>query len=496
MTERAAGDQWVLLPGTGLRIGDGDGDASGDLRALFASLAAPGHTHELAQGPGNLRVRLVDSIGPEGAKLIEGPVEAILALRRLHPGARVVPVRYYTPAVAPRPVATPPEGLARAPGSAIKLRVVSAKAGTAVVGAFVIAFVDFSTKSGDQGVTDAKGEVALALGRQSIQLDRIYVYPVDAHWSLMTPGFTAANGARLAVLPLDLAAPDGLRHSYGNAGEGDGAGVTVAVIDTGVGPHPDLVVSGGANTVTGEKPSDYGDNGQHHGTHVAGIVAARGMPPHGVRGVAPGVDLRSYRVFAKGSGSATNFAIAKAVDTAVADGCDLLNMSLGGGHPDDVIKAAVDAARGGGSLCIIAAGNGDRAPVAFPASDAMALAVSALGRVGTFPPTSSEADDVAGPHGTDPEDFIASFSNVGPEIDLTGPGVGIMSTVPGGYAEISGTSMACPAATGRAARALVGSPALTAKRDAARSDAFVATILAAARPRGFPPELEGHGQLP
>jgi len=108
-----------------------------------------------------------------------------------------------------------------------------------------------------------------------------------------------------------------------------GKGVTVGVIDSGVATnHPDLSVAGGQNTVPGEKPGDFGDNGtEGHGTHVAGIIAARGA----LKGVAPGVTLRSYRVFAKGGDNASNFAIAKAIDAGVADGCDLLNMSLGGG---------------------------------------------------------------------------------------------------------------------------------------------------------------------
>ncbi len=167
-------------------------------------------------------------------------------------------------------------------------------------------------------------------------------------------------------------------------------------------------------------------------------------------------------------------------------------MSLGGGSPDPVLKAAVDDARVGGSLCIIAAGNGSRAPVSFPASEDMALAVSAMGRKGTFPTSSAEADTVAAPYGSDKLNFIADFSNVGPQVDLVGPGVGIMSTVPGGYEEISGTSMACPAVTGASARAL-SATTLKMKRNAARSDAIVAAILATAKTLGFGPTFEGHG---
>ncbi|MBA3268576.1 MAG: S8 family serine peptidase, partial [Acidimicrobiia bacterium] len=144
-------------------------------------------------------------------------------------------------------------------------------------------------------------------------------------------------------------------------------------------------------------------------------------------------------------------------------------------------------------LCIIAAGNDSRAPVSFPATVDRALAVSALGRKGTFPTSSAEMDNVAAPYGTDRKNFVAEFSNVGPEIDLIGPGVGIISTVPENtYAEISGTSMACPAVTGMAARALDPS-VLAMKRDTARSEAMAKAILGSARSLGFDPPFEGHG---
>jgi subtilisin len=319
------------------------------------------------------------------------------------------------------------------------------------------------------------------------------VYPLDSHWSIIKKKLAVKAGATVVLNPLDLGYADGLRHFYGNAADGVGSGVTVGVVDTGVAPHPDLVIAGGVNTVPGENRNDFGDNGKGHGTHVAGIIAARGNPPSGLRGVAPGVGLRAYRVFAKGSGQASSFAIAKAIDAAIADKCDLINMSLGGGGVDPVIKAAVDDARAAGSLCIIASGNNDRGPVSFPATEGMALAVSAIGRKGTFPTSAAAADEVAAPFGADKNDFVAAFSNIGPEVDLTGPGVGIMSTWPGSYAEISGTSMACPAATGAAARAIAGTPVIKMKRNVKRSDAIVKAVLGSAKTLGFGPTFEGLG---
>jgi len=297
--------------------------------------------------------------------------------------------------------------------------------------------------------------------------------------------------------PIDLSYTDELRFIYPGVSLASGANVSVGVVDTGIASHPDLTIAGGQNTVVGESPSDFGDNGEGHGTHVAGIIAAHGTPPKGIRGVAPAVRLFSFRVFGKGAPGASNFAIAKGIDAAVQSGCDLINMSLGGGPSDEATQSAIADARNAGSVVLVASGNDDRAPVSFPASDPLSIAVSAIGRKGTYPPDSVEVGDVMAPFATsDPKYYITSFSNVGPEIDLTGPGDGIISTFPGGYAVLDGTSMATPAATGAAARLLSTRPDLLAMpRDAARSDSIAKFLLQSAKQLGLGVTFEGRGLL-
>ncbi len=491
MTKASETEQFVLLPARGLRAASST--TSPEALAFLRGAEATRGSGSVAIEGQQVQMKVVDSIGADGAKLVELSGTSVLAVRSLLPSLRLVPLRWYTPATAPIMQVENKTARASAKAPTITLQVVSKNGGTPVVGAIVVALVDVKNSLGAQGVTDSKGRVKLALGASSVKLQGLYVYPEDAHWTLRKRNFTVSNATKVTLLPLDLGFTDGLRHFYGNAALTVGRGVTVGVLDTGIANHPDLVVSGGANTVTGEDPKDFGDNGVGgHGTHVAGIVAARGTAPEGVRGVAPGVKLRSYRVFARNSRSASSFAIAKAIDQAVTDKCDLLNMSLGGGPHDQVLMAAIDDARAAGSLCIVAAGNGGRDPVSFPAVVGSAVAVSAMGRKGTFPTSAAETEDVAAPYGTDKKNFVAAFSNIGPEIDLTGPGVGIISTVPAGHTEISGTSMACPAVTGAAARAL--SPTLLKKRrNAARTDGIVKALLATAKPLGFGPTFEGHG---
>ncbi|MCW3052077.1 MAG: peptidase in kexin sedolisin [Chthonomonadales bacterium] len=380
----------------------------------------------------------------------------------------------------------------------IKVKVVDKRTGAAIPNATVVAFTNFAARAGAQGVTNSQGMVSLSLGSSSPQFDRFYVYPKLGYWPVLLQNVTFSTGMKVKLPPIDLSFQDSLRFFYGESQLGQGAGVTVGVVDTGIAPHDDLVIAGGFNAVSGEDPTEFGDNGEGHGTHVGGIIAARGTLPTGIRGLAPGVTLRSYRVFGAGQPGASNFTIAKAIDQAVQDGCDLLNLSLGGGPPDPVLQTAIHDARQGGCVVLCAAGNDDRSPVSFPGSDPLSVAVSALGRKGTVPAEAEEVGNIQfPPNGTDPKNYIASFSNVGPELSLTAPGDGIISTFPGGYAVLDGTSMACPAATGMAAQLLSSNAALLEMpRDVNRSEALVTKLLQTATSLGFGPEFEGHGMLP
>jgi subtilisin len=424
-----------------------------------------------------------------------------------------MPLVYYEPAVFRREVLSAPTSAstrasikkmagkkmakAAAPGG-VTVTVTSATNGKAVRGAMVVAFTNFAARAGAQGTTNAKGQVALALGGSTKKIERVYVYPKSAYWPSMQKDLTIKALSKLTLQPIDTAFVDCVRYFYAGGDLNSGKGVTVGVIDSGVATnHPDLSLQGGQNTVPGEKPQDFGDNGtEGHGTHVAGIIAARGAAPHGIRGVAPGATLRSYRVFARGGNRASNYAIAKAIDAGVADKCDLLNMSLGGGSPDPVVTDAIAAAYRAGVLILAANGNDDRKPVSFPAANDMCQAVSAIGRKDTIPKGTEPEDSIAAPYGKDKKNFVASFSNVGSDTDLTGPGVGVISTVPGGYGVMSGTSMATPAETGAAARLLAAAPAILAMpRDRNRTAAMIAAVARACKLLGVGATFEGKGMI-
>lgn len=496
--------RYVVLPTRGLRASpQSSAPGLGGFLAALNTARSPASTRAFVAAAALTGVapafKVLDSISEDGAKLVEMSPEVAMDLKANEPGLRIVPEVFFKPAVHVLEIATKVK--AAAAGLRTVITVQSQAGGTPVRGATVVAFTNFAARAGAQGVTNAKGQVSLALGGAK-KLERVYVYPPSGFWSGFRKNVSTALGVKVALAPVNLGFTDSLRHFYGNAADTVGSGVTVGVVDTGVGPHPDLAVAGGLNTVgfndaTGktEPPTAFGDNGQMHGTHVAGIVAARGTPPAGLRGLAPGATLRSYRVFGEKAEGASNFAIAKAIDAAARDGCDLINLSLGGGPSDPATASAIHDARQLGCVVVAATGNDGREPVSFPGADPLCVAVTALGVVGTFPKGTVDDMEVAKPSGTaDKNEFIAGFSNVGPEADLTGPGVGVLSTVPGGYAPMSGTSMASPAVAGFAARLFSEQPDLLAMtRDQARSDALVRALMLSAKDRGFPAELQGNG---
>jgi serine protease len=204
-----------------------------------------------------------------------------------------------------------------------------------------------------------------------------------------------------------------------------GAGVTVAVIDSGVdAAHPDLAgqVLPGIDLVAGTTGTSIDPNG--HGTHVAGTIAALTGNGLGVSGVAPHARILPVRVLgANGSGSTS--AVANGVTWAADHGADVINMSLGSSTQVSALTNAIAYARSRGVVVIAAAGNSRStgSPTAYPGADPGVVAVAA----------------------TDSADNYASYSNRGGYVDLAAPGSGIISTYPGGgYVSMNGTSMASP----------------------------------------------------
>ena len=312
----------------------------------------------------------------------------------------------------------------------------------------------------------------------------------DAHWALLRNVWDTRDQASPAIQSLQVSPwPAG---GYGTKAPAlwpatTGTGVTVAVLDNGIREnHPDLapnllngydMISQGpstsfvnANDGDGRdaNPSDPGDwntgnecgfgeasrTSTWHGTHVAGTIAAVANNAQGVVGMAPGAKILPVRVLGKCGGSTADIAagILWAAGVSVPgipanpNPARIINMSLGGPAEacSQTYADAITAARSVNSSVFVALGN-DNQPA------------------GGYQP--ANCPGIIGVHSTSQFGDHASYSNFGPEADISapggdesweGPGTGILSTVDtgtttpvgAGYASKDGTSMATPAAAG------------------------------------------------
>jgi type VII secretion-associated serine protease mycosin len=223
-----------------------------------------------------------------------------------------------------------------------------------------------------------------------------------------------------------------------------GSGVKVAIIDSGIdAAHQDLgsVVLPGIDYIDRGRDGRYDPRG--HGTHVAGIVAARVNNGVGIAGAAPNVRLLPVRVIdSNGSGVTSN--LVAGIIWATDHGARVINLSLGGG-PSAALQIALRYAASKGVVVVAAAGNNGtsgNAPV-YPAAYPEAIAVGAFDR----------------------NLHRAAFSNIANYVDVSAPGDYILSTwssSPSSYAIASGTSMAAPYAAAEAALIIAENPRLSA----------------------------------
>ncbi len=315
-----------------------------------------------------------------------------------------------------------------------------------------------------QNLPGLVGEVTLA------GLETLRRQPEVAAIALDLPVEAAGLGANAIFIHADA-----VQRDFGL----NGAGVNVAVLDTGVDTaHPDLsprlIAQHCFNRNGGCAPdnaveSDNAQDQNGHGSHVAGIIASQGQSSP--QGIAPAVGLVAVRVLGS-SGNGFSSDVLAGIDWVVTHQAQLqvkaINLSLGGGSYSGVCDqadantmlyaAAVQAARQAGISLFAAAGN-NGSPNALMAP-ACVSGVMAVGNVYDTPqsqvswPTCTDTNVVA--------DQVVCSSNSGPELDLLAPGVQVWSTnLGGGQAAKSGTSMSTPHATAVAALLWQANPNLT-----------------------------------
>jgi serine protease len=209
----------------------------------------------------------------------------------------------------------------------------------------------------------------------------------------------------------------------------------VCIVDTGYDlGHEDLPTAG----VTGNDgygvydTGNWYEDGHGHGTHVAGTIAGLGGNGIGVVGVNPNgqLPIHAVKVFNNQGNWAYGSDLIAAIDQCATAGAQIINMSLGGSGSSIAERDAFDAAQQSGLLSIAAAGNGGTSTLSYPAS----------------------YDSVVSIGGIDVNEDKYLSSQFNHQVELTGPAVGVLSTLPGDtYAAWNGTSMATPHVSGVAA---------------------------------------------
>jgi thermitase len=230
----------------------------------------------------------------------------------------------------------------------------------------------------------------------------------------------------------DIDAPEGWDAAGLGAFPATG-GVKIGIVDTGIDQtHPELsgktvncADSTGGFLIEGTCLDD-----NMHGTHVAGTIAAKANNGTGVAGVAFNSTLAICRALKTAAGTGLTSDVANCINWTHTRGAKVISMSLGGGASTTLQSAVANAWKGGaanGSVLVAAAGNDGNSTVNYPAGYPEVVSVAA----------------------TDSGDAKASFSNTNSDVEVAAPGVNVLSTIPGGqYAELSGTSMATPHASG------------------------------------------------
>ena len=183
--------QYILLPPQGVR----------------ASATATPHTHgflvetersfESKTASSVVGLTVLDSIREDGPKLVELTSEARLAIKARLPGLRVVPVAYYH-TLAVREMIASPVATAKS-ASTLTIKVTSAQTNAPIRNAFVVAFTNFANKHGAQGISNAKGDVKLALGGARKKIERLYVYPGLGYWGALRRDIDLKSGPHQAT---------------------------------------------------------------------------------------------------------------------------------------------------------------------------------------------------------------------------------------------------------------------------------------------------------
>ena len=205
----------------------------------------------------------------------------------------------------------------------------------------------------------------------------------------------------------------------------NGAGIKIGIIDTGLFTgHSDFAGVPMTGYPGGTYPTAWNTDRNGHGTHVTGTIAAA-LNGSGVVGVSPGVAIHMVKVFGDDGGWIYSSSLLNAAQQCQSAGCRIISMSLGGGTRSRTEETGFQNLYNAGILLVAAAGNAGNSTLSFPAGYGSVISVAAV----------------------DSASSVASFSQYNSDVELSGPGVGVLSTVP--YCDENTVTAASTSVSGR-----------------------------------------------
>ncbi len=339
-----------------------------------------------------------------------------------------------------------------------------------------------------QAVTDSSGQASLLTHAvDGSAIHAVYVRPAADYWEryVQNPSLESGQVNVIRLRPLDRTSrvfAGDRPYGWGQrimkfdrvSTEWNGAGAKIGIIDSGCDTsHPLLRhIVRGVDFTRDKDPQTWKSDELGQGTHCAGIIAASALGSSDIIGCAPSAEVHVFKVVPGGHFSD----LIDALDQCIERRLDMVLIGVSGEQFSELAAQKITEARLNGIACIACAGNsGD--VVQFPGNVPGVMTVSAVGKLGEYPPDTRHAQRASPQMIAFSGIFATNFSSWGPPVGVCAPGVAVTSSVPGGgYAAWDGTAMAASHVAGFSALLLAHHPMLQSINFGAHADQSVAIL--------------------
>jgi subtilisin family serine protease len=339
-----------------------------------------------------------------------------------------------------------------------------------------------------QAITDSTGHATLQIHAvDGASVRAVYVRPAADHWEryIRNPTLETEQVNVIRLSPIDRPSrnfPGERPYGWGQrimkfdriVADWTGAGTKIGIIDSGCDTsHPLLHhIARGADLTHDYDPQSWKSDELGQGTHCAGIIAASAAASSDIVGCAPDAEVHVFKVLPGGHFSDLIDALGQCIERRL----DIVQIGVGGEQFSELVAQKFMEARLNGIACIAGAGNSGGA-VQFPGNIPGVLTVSAVGKLAEYPQDTRHAQRALPQPVSYSGIYATNFSCWGPQVGVCGPGVAVISSIPGGgIAAWDGSAMAASHVVGFAALLLSHHPMLHSINFGTRADQRAAVL--------------------